>query len=278
MRMLFLLLAAAVVPFGAAAQTVCAPTPAYSPCEISFELNEQEAAAHPNPYLTVDLEVEFRSPRFRTLRLPAFWDGGRRMTVRFTPTDDGEWVFRATSNVPRLEGLEGKVTATESGSPGFVRPANTHHWAYVDDSKNQRKTPHLWMGDTLYTFPLIERAVFDKVIDARAAQKFNHVRGVILSRDHKMFSAPDRPDPTAFRELDARILYMNGKGIVADLVLAWDRNHLAEAFPSRELRDRYIRYVVARYAGMHITWQGVQEFEEYENGRTLLKEIGELLK
>ncbi|HWR54437.1 MAG TPA: DUF4038 domain-containing protein, partial [Bryobacteraceae bacterium] len=46
----------------------------------------------------------------------------------------------------------------------------------------------------------------------------------------------------------------------------------------RELRDRYIRYVVARYAGMHITWQGVQEFEEYENGRTLLKEIGELLK
>jgi hypothetical protein len=200
------------------------------------------------------------------------------MTVRFTPTDDGEWVFRASSNVPRLEGLQVKLTATASDAAGFVRPANVHHWAYVDEGRNQRKIPHLWMGDTLYSFPFIERSLFEKVIDTRAAQKFNHVRGVILPRDGKMFPTPDRPDPVAFRELDDRILYMNLKGITADLVLAWDRNHLAEAFPSRELRDRYIRYIVARYAGMNITWQGVQEFEEYENGRALLKETGDLIK
>src|SRR5438105_2556419 len=46
-----------------AAQSPCNNTPAYSPCELVFELSEQDAAAHPNPYLTVELKAEFRSPR-----------------------------------------------------------------------------------------------------------------------------------------------------------------------------------------------------------------------
>ena len=36
---------------------------------------------------TVDLRVEFRSPRRHTLAAPAFWDGGRRFLVRFSPTE-----------------------------------------------------------------------------------------------------------------------------------------------------------------------------------------------
>jgi len=64
---------------GLGAQTVCQPTPAYSPCEITFELSAAEMTAHPHPYRTVDLEAEFRSPRFHTFRMPAFWDGGNRM-------------------------------------------------------------------------------------------------------------------------------------------------------------------------------------------------------
>ena len=268
----------AALALPAAAQTLCPPTPAYSPCEMVFELSEQEAAAHPNPYLSVMLEAEFRSPRYRTLRLPGFWDGGRRMVVRFTPTDPGEWVFRTTSNLARLHNQEGRITATDSGSPGFLQPANVHHWAFVDDLK---KTPHLWMGDTLYNFPSIPRQLFEQIIEARVRQKFNHLRGVILSRPEepeKSFSSPDQPNPAHFREVDERVLYMNRRGMVADLVLAFDENHLAQWLPTWQQRQRYIRYLVARYAAMHITWQGVQEFEEYENGRALLKEIGSLLK
>src|SRR5262245_8204296 len=62
----------------AAASGNCNNTPAYSPCELVFELDEKAAAAHPHPYVTVDLRVEFRSPRRRTYAMPAFWDGGRR--------------------------------------------------------------------------------------------------------------------------------------------------------------------------------------------------------
>src|SRR5262245_36193753 len=61
------------------AQTTCPATPTYSACDIAFDLNDTEAAAHANPYLTVELHAEFRSPRHRTFLLPAFWDGGRRM-------------------------------------------------------------------------------------------------------------------------------------------------------------------------------------------------------
>jgi hypothetical protein len=70
---------------------------------------------------------------------------------------------------------------------------------------------------------------------------------------------------------------MNQKGIVADLILAADTNHLTRVFPEREQRERYIKYVVSRYAPMMITWQGVQEFEEYTNGRLLLAEINAVI-
>ncbi|MBM3747810.1 MAG: DUF4038 domain-containing protein [Acidobacteria bacterium] len=272
------LLLGLVVAGALGAQPTCPPTPAYSPCDLVFELSDQEAAAHPNPYLSVTLEVEFRSPRYRTFRMPGFWDGGRRMLVRFTPVDPGQWVFRVTSNLERFDSQEGRLTATDSGSPGFLQPANLHHWALVDDLK---KTPHLWMGDTLYTFAFIPRPLFEQIIETRARQKFNHLRGVILTRDgdaSPSFPTPDQPDPERFRELDQRILFMNRLGIIADLVLGWDENHLARLFPTWQQRERYIRYVVARYAAMHITWQGVQEFEEYEDGRALLKEIGALIK
>ena len=69
----------------------CANTPAYATCELVFELSEQAAAAHPQPYRTVEMKAEFRSPRRRTLAMPAYWDGGRRMVVRFSPTEPGDW-------------------------------------------------------------------------------------------------------------------------------------------------------------------------------------------
>ncbi len=265
------LVAAAILP----AQTPCPPTPAYSPCDLVFELNDAEAEAHPNPYLSVEIHAEFRSPRHRTFLMPAFWDGGRRLVIRFTPTDAGNWDYRLSGNIQRFADQTGSFTATDSGSPGFLRPANLHHWSYTDVRK-----PHLWMGDTCYRFAYIDRDVFTKMIDARAEQKFNHLRGLVIREDEpvRAFPSADQPNPDHFRELDARILYMNRKGITADLVLAGDQDHLARLFPTWRQRERYIRYLVSRYAPMKITWQGVQEFEEYPQGRELLKEVGLLLK
>jgi hypothetical protein len=264
--------------FSAIAQTVCQPTPAYSPCEITFELSAGESAANPNPYLTVVLDAEFRSPRFRTFRVPAFFDGGRRMVLRFSPTEPGTWMFHTTSNLKRFDGIDGQFSATESGSHGFVHPANVHHWAQVDELI---KTPHLWMGDTLLTFPWIDRTLFQTVVDTRAGQKFNHLRGVLLSKPdepQRAFASADQPNAAAFREIDDRVRYMNSKGIIADLAFAWTPDQIIKLFPSWQQRERYVRYLAARYSAMHVTWQLADEFESSGNGRDLLKEIGQTLK
>ncbi len=260
----------------AAGQTVCAPTPAYSPCEIVFEMTAEDIRAHPNPYATVTVDVEFRSPRFRTDLLPAYWDGGGRIVARFSPTDAGTWEFRVSSNLPDLDGRRGKFHATASSSPGFVSPRNVHHWGYTGGDQ-----PHLWMGDTNLRFAVMDQGSFDRLVETRARQKFNHLRGLVLGGPQDAASAfPDasRPDVAYFRRLDERIKALNKAGLVADLILAGEENQLTRLFPSRLDRERYVRYIVARYAAFHVTWQGIWQYEKYEGGRELLREIGALLK
>ncbi len=269
--------------FGVAAmaQQPCASTPNFTPCDFTFEMNDAEFAAHPNPYRSVQLQAEFRSPRQKTYLMPGFWAGGRTLVIRFAPVEPGQWTYRVTSNIQRFEGQTGNFDAPESQAPGFVRPANIHHWATLNTENVNMRKPHLWMGDTCYQFAFIERAAFNQMVDARAAQKFTHVRGLVLGweeQQSKTMPAPDQPNAEFFRELDSRLLYMNSKGIAADLVLAGANNALTKALPTWQDRERFIRYLVARYAALNITWQGVHEWETYTDGKALMKEIGLALK
>src|SRR6516165_5490852 len=104
----------AVIVFCAAcaqAQPACPATPIYTPCDLLFEMNASEASAHPNPYLSVELKGEFRSPNHKTYLMPAFWDGGNRIVLRFTPVEAGNWDYRITSNIERFNGQTGHFEA-----------------------------------------------------------------------------------------------------------------------------------------------------------------------
>ena len=253
------------------AQTSCEGTPAYSPCEFSFELSAADLGAHPNPYVGVDLHAEFRSPRFRTYLMPAFWDGGRKMILRFTPTEPGQWIYRITSNVAALDGKAGTFNAAASDSPGFVNVANVHHWA------TDNKQPHLWMGYIADRFAFGSEQEFEQKLNEAAQNKFNHFRGSILGNTQdrsKVFLGPDKPNPAYFDELDRRIIAIHKRGITTDLILASNPEYVTGLFPDWQARERFIRYVVARYAPLNITWQGLEEFEDYADGRALLKELG----
>ena len=247
---IYLLLVGGVV----CAQPTCPPTPVYKACDMAFELDDAQVKAHPNPYLSVELTAEFRSPRHRTLKLYGFWDGGRKMVIRFAPNEIGDWEFRITSNLQQYEGKQGTMTATTSDAPGFLRAANMHHWAYTDSNK-----PHLWMVDTNYDTKMSSDA-FRALVDSRAAAKYTHLRTLGVA-----FTSPEI---AALQALDERVRYANEKGLVFDMVLT---------DPGGQ-RDRYLRYMAARYGAFHITWQVFQAFEEVKNGRPLAREIGMALK
>src|SRR6185369_1532118 len=108
--------------------------------------------------------------------------------------------YRLTSNLPRLNGQTGNLTAAESESPGFVRVANVHHFA------TENLKPHLWMASAMDRFTETPRAEFDKLIEQRAQEKFTHVRVTIGAA-------------TDLREAAERVRAINSKGLTADLVL-----------------------------------------------------------
>jgi hypothetical protein len=240
----------AVMP--AFAQTVCQPVPVFSVCEITF----------PGASPTADLKGEFRSPSHKTYLIPAFWNGSQTV-LRVSPTEAGQWDFRIS------DGKEGQFTATASEAPGFIEAANVHHFRYSGSSN-----AHLWMGDTV---PMLDRPAFEQFVNARARERFNHLRVSIVASILAGAGAPGAVfgrDEAHWRDLDERLSYMNRKGITADLVIAPDGEALTKLFPERQAREKFIRYLVTRYGAMNITWQGLENFESYPQGRELMKEIG----
>src|SRR5436190_1884836 len=105
MRVGLLVLCTGMVLF---AQKPCSDTPIYTPCDIPFELTGDET------WQTARITAEVKSPRFKTFTAEAFWDGGRKMLIRFTPTDDGSWELKLTSNLQRFDKQLIKVNAIPS--------------------------------------------------------------------------------------------------------------------------------------------------------------------
>src|SRR5579883_699903 len=240
-------LAAALFAVRLLAQSGCDSAVQWSPCDLTFDLqaNENPAAAR--------LEIEFRSPRHTTYKIVAFHDNDHQLTVRFSPTEPGTWMYRISSNLARFDGRESSLVAAESDSPGFVRAANVHHFQTTANNK-----PHLWMAAAIDHFTAMPRAEFDARIAELTRDKFTHAR-VTIEKDADLRQAADR------------VKAITAHGLVADLVLA--------AIPAdRQARESYIGDIVARFGAMNITWMGVPSFENVEHAKDVLKEAGALLK
>jgi hypothetical protein len=233
------------VVFPVWAQTPTCTVPAWSACDLAFDLEPGENPA------AVQLHGEFRSAK-RTLLIQAFREGDRRYVLRFAPTEAGDWDYRLTSSIKRLDGQLGKATATASDSPGFVKVANVHHFANEGTAKQ-----HLWMATALEDFLKLSRADFDRAVQQRISEKFTHLRVTI-------------PADADLREAAERVRAINARGIVADVALG--------AIPAgRQERERYITDIAARFSALNITWMGTPAFESVPNGKAILKDAGTLL-
>ena len=269
------LAAAATLP----AQNIeeCDAVPVYDPCEIVIELSASDASEHSAPFNDVELRAEYRSPKGgRTKVMPAFWDGGGRFVLRFSPDYEGRWDYRLISDLDSLDKRTGSFVALPAQTPGFIEVFNARYFKYP-----LTNTPHFWLGDSLLGLASMPWDGFKATADRRSEQGFTHVRALAvpaLDAGDKAFSPSGKPDLEHFRALDRRISYLHSLGIVTDLVLANSADELDELFPRLRQKDRYLRYLSARYAAYSVTWQILLEWESHEAAGKLLKQLAGSLR
>ncbi len=258
---------AAAEPFEA-----CGSVPVYSPCEIRIEIPAEEASEGSNPFTSVTLRAEFRSPKGgRTKVMAAFWDGGRDFTIRFSPDYEGRWDFRIISNIQALDRTTGSFQAVAAETPGFIEVFNSRYFKYPATN-----TPHYWMGDTVLGLGSMPWEGFRALADRRVEQGFTHMRTSVLGEpggSAEAFRGPEEPTVEHFRELDRRVAYLHDLGMVTDLVLANSGEELERLFPRRRYRDRFVQYVCARYAAYSVTWQMLLEWESHDSGARLAADL-----
>lgn len=253
-----LLTATLILAAPAFAVKPCSSATTYSPCDIVLEISPaslQKAAA---PYRQLSVSAQFRSPEYKTYLVPAFWDGGYRMILRVGPSVAGEWTYKLTGDLAEFNEKLDKLTVTAAPEAAtWIQRANAHHWQHTEGLK-----PHLYMGADLTD---------SAQIDALATAKFTHAAVQVMPPG-------EMPDVAFFSKLDAQILALNEKGIVADLILAPSAAEMMKRFPIYSDRERYLQYMIGRYSAFNITWQLAGEFESGENVRAMLREVGQHLK
>ena len=265
---------AAVIPVSAAPLPSCAQgARSFLPCELDFDWRDNELPPNALPYKDELLNVEFRSPRHTTYLMHAFWDGSHTLRVRFSPVEPGPWTYHVTSSIARYNDHEASFSVADSGLPGFVSVANVRHWWTTN------KQPHLWLAAAV-PFLQLDQPSIDSWLDARKHDGFTHIRGPLLtlSASLKPLSPAGQLNLAYFAALDDRVLAAISRGFTLDFLLA-DQSFVASgAFDAWEQRATLLRYLLARYGGLNITWQGIEHFEDTPSSRALLTDLGSILQ
>lgn len=250
------------------ASLAAAAAPA-SPIHISqwdfFEL-KLEGPKDGNPFGEVEVAATF-TDGLSTHRVPGFYDGDGIYRVRFMPQRTGTWRYETRSNRWPLTGKTGEfeVTPASGRNHGPVRVFNTFHFAYADG------TPYRPNGTTIYNWLYRPDALQDETVKTLAASPFNKARMLILPsggvpRPPATVLSPFAGEPPKqwdftrynvemFRQFEKRIGQLRDIGVEADVILfhPYGRAWGFEAM-TPDLEDRFVRYVVARFAAYRNVW------------------------
>ena len=235
-----------------------------------------------NPFVEQTLSATFTGPG-ETVTAQGFYDGEGVYRVRFMPSFEGAYRFTVTGSF--MEPMDGSFTvdAPEPGNHGVVRVANTWHFAYDDG------TPYNSVGTTCYVWAWQGDETVRQTLETLKGSGFNKIRFCVFPKhydynlkeprsypyegapmDSSVLTAENfyryngkangsrwdfsRFNPAHFRHLDWCIAQLAALGIEADLILMHPYDRWGFSCMDREADERYIRYVVARYAAYHNVW------------------------
>jgi hypothetical protein len=249
-----------------------APTPTATQTRM-FEGTFASSKIYADPFNDVDVDVIFTNGQ-QSWRMPTFWDGGSKWTVRFAPPAPGEYTYHLEStdkNNPDLNGHESRITIRpydgtnvllQHGMPRVSE--NKRYFEYADG------TPFYWLGDTWWTglSDRISWEGFQKLTADRKAKGFTVVQIVAGMIPNNEEEAPidagyrneggavydpqfKQVNPKYFDYADRRIQTLVNAGITPAIVGAW-RQALAQMGIAK--MEKHWRYIIARYGAYPVFW------------------------
>ncbi len=246
--------------------------------EIPFEA----AGAYSNRYTQLEASAVVTRPAGDVWRLPLFWDGGNTWKLRISPDAAGRWHYRISSPDKGLDRRTGSFDCVPSNRPGGIQPMTgyPHHFQYQNGQR-------FWfMGDTAWGY--VTNSEEDKhgreqsqyYVKVRASQGFNVIHTMMMSEQgvgndggfpFTEISA-EMINPAYWQEVDRRIAYANEQGVAVGLALAWGDKRRQEPFawrmiPGVEARQRYARYIGARYGAYNVYFIVSGEWHAERNTR-----------
>jgi hypothetical protein len=220
-----------------------------------------------NPFLDVKFSARFTQGD-AAIEANGFYDGGGIYRVRFMPEKQGDWRYVTASSSAELNGRTGEFTVTKPSSQnhGPVRVAHTYHFAYEDGS------PYKELGTTCYWWELQDETLQEQTLKTLAASPFNKIRFCVFPKRYQWNTNEPaiypfegvpltnwdfaRFNPAYFQHIEHRIADLQKLGIEADIILfhPYDGGHWGFDRMSSDADDRYLRYVVARFAAYRNVW------------------------
>lgn len=238
-----------------------------------FEKTFESRLAYADSFNDVDVDVIFTKGS-ESWRVPTFWRGGSKWTVRFAPPSPGTFTYRLEAtdrNNPDLNGHEGLVTINAyTGENALLRhgppkvSANKRYFEYADGE------PFYWLGDTWWSgmSTRLSWEGFQKLTADRKAKGYTVIQFVagLVSRESGATPStasscneggcvwePEfkRINPSYFDYMDRRLHYLVGAGITPALTGAWNQNI---AMMGVEKMKKHWRYLIARYGAYPVFW------------------------
>lgn len=229
------------------------------------------SGAYANPYTDCAATATLTAPDGTVRTLPLFWDGGATWRLRVSPDRIGDWRWSVASPDAALNGKSGAFACRASTRRGSLQPmaGAPHHFQYQNGERTW------FLGDTAWSFVTDvpaknhHEATVTRYLQRRASQGFNVVHTMLLSEagDGNAGGVPFAPlaeeklNPAYWQAIDRRVAAANSAGVVMGLALAWGRkvagSDTAEPwawgrFPSQAARERYARYIAARYGAYDV--------------------------
>lgn len=231
-----------------------------------------KASGFENPF-DVEFNATFTHKGGSSIKMPGFYDGNGSFKVRFMPKETGTYSYITQSKLKGLDGRKGSfvVLPASKNNHGMVQVSDTYHFAYSDGTR------YYPFGTTCYAWAFQSDQMKTLTLQSLSSGHFNKMRMCLFPKwfeynheDPSYFPFEgakgnfdwDRFVPAYFQNLDRCIQSLDSMGIEADLIVFHPYDTWGFKSMSRKTDDRYIRYIIARYAAYkNVWWSMANEYD-----------------